>query len=303
MSNTVEVNDIQHYCDMIGAQTQHPLVGVVDFSKLQPIRYTIPRRLFGYYAVYLKGNKHTALYYGRSKYDYEEGTLVFIAPGQVAGAEEDGQLRQVKGYVLMFHPDFLRGTSLEQLTKRYSYFSYDTCEALHLTERERTIFVECLMRIQDELLHFDKQSKELIIDYIKLALDYCVRFYDRQFQTRTEANHDILAQLEKLLDDYFLSSAPMEKGLPNVQYCAGQLCLSTNYLSDLVRKETGISALKHIHRKTLDVAKERLVDRSKSVNRIAEELGFSSSSHFTNWFKKMTGVTPHEYRIHAQFHI
>lgn len=187
--------------------------------------------------------------------------------------------------------------------KRYSYFSYDTCEALHLTERERTIFVECLMRIQDELLHFDKQSKELIIDYIKLALDYCVRFYDRQFQTRTEVNHDILARLEKLLDDYFLSSASMEKGLPNVQYCAGQLCLSTNYLSDLVRKETGISVLKHIHRKTLDVAKERLVNRSKSVNRIAEELGFSSSSHFTNWFKKMTGVAPHEYRIHAQLHV
>lgn len=146
----------------------------------------------------------------------------------------------------MFHPDFLRGTSLEQIIKRYSYFSYDTREALHLTERERVVFVECLMRIRDELLHFDEQSKELIIDYIKLTLDYCVRFYDRQFQTRTEANHDILARLEKLLNDYFLSSAPMEQGLPNVQYCADQLCLSTNYLSDLVRKETGISALKHI---------------------------------------------------------
>ncbi len=161
MSETVEVNDIQRYCDMIGARTQHPLVGVVDFSELPPIRYTIPRRLFGYYAVYLKGNRHTALYYGRSEYDYEEGTLVFIAPGQVAGAEEDGQLRQVKGYVLMFHPDFLRGTSLEQIIKRYSYFSYDTREALHLTERERVVFVECLMRIRDELLHFDEQSKEL----------------------------------------------------------------------------------------------------------------------------------------------
>lgn len=296
MSKTVEVNDIQHYCDMIGTGTQHPLVGVVDFSELPPIRYTIPRRLFGYYAVYLKGNRHTALYYGRSEYDYEEGTLVFIAPGQVAGSEEDGQLRQVKGYVLMFHPDFLRGTPLERLMRRYSYFSYDTHEALHVSEGERMVFVECLMRIREELLNFDEQSKELILDYIKLTLDYCIRFYDRQFQTRTEANHDILARLEKLLDDYFLSSAPIEKGLPNVQYCADQLCLSTNYFSDLVRKETGTSALKHIHRKVLELAKNRLADRSESVSSIAEKLGFSSSSHFTNWFKRMTGSTPLEYR-------
>lgn len=296
MNKTVEVNDIQQYCDMIGAQTQHPLIGVVDFSTLSPIRYTIPRRLFGYYAIYLKGNRQTALYYGRSKYDYEEGTLVFIAPGQIAGAEEDGEIRQVRGHVLMFHPDFLRGTLLEQIMKRYTYFSYDTHEALHLMEREKSVFLYAIGQIQDELQCCDGQSKDLIIDYIKLILDYCVRFYDRQFQTRTEANHDILARMEKLLDDYFNSSNPTEKGLPSVQYCADELCLSTNYLSDLIRKETGISALKHIHRKTLDAAKERLCDRSKSVNCIAEELGFSSSSHFSNWFKKMTGQTPHEYR-------
>jgi len=296
MSKIVEVNGIQQYCDMIGVKTLHPLVGVVDFSKLPPIRYALPRRLFGYYAVYLKGSKHTSLLYGRSKYDYEEGTLVFIAPGQVAGMEENEQLRKVNGYVLMFHPDFLRGTSLEQKIKHYSYFSYDTNEALHLTEQERTVFVECLMRIQDELSNFDEQSKDLIVDYITLALDYCIRFYDRQFHTRSTVNHDILARLEKLLDDYFSSSVPLIKGLPNVQYCADELCLSTNYLSDLVRKETGISALKHIHRKTLDVVKVRLADSSKSVGRVADELGFSSSSHFTNWFKKMEGCTPNEYR-------
>lgn len=297
MSETIKVNDIQHYCDMIGTQTQHPLIGVVNFSELPPIRYAIPRRLFGYYAIYLKGNRYTALYYGCSKYDYDKGTLVFIAPGQVAGVEEDGEIRQANGYVLMFHPDFLRGTSLEQNIKHYGFFSYDIHEALRLTEQERTIFVECLMRIRDELLHFDEQSKELIIDYIKLTLDYCVRFYKRQFQTGTAVNHDILARLEKLLDNYFNSSISLEKGLPSVQYCAEALCLSSNYLSNLVRKETGISTLKHIHRKTLDIAKERLGDPYKSVNRIAEELGFSSSSHFTNWFKKMTGITPHEYRL------
>jgi len=296
MSEIVEVNHIQQYCDMIGATTQHPLIGVVDFSKLSPIRYTIPRRLFGYYAIYLKGSKQTSLYYGRSEYDYEEGTLVFIAPGQVVGTEEDGEVRQVKGYVLMFHPDFLHGTLLEQMMKRYSYFSYDIREALHLMEQERTIILYFLNQIQAELVSSDEQSKDLIIDYMKLILDYCVRFYDRQFKTRTITNHDILARLEKLLDDYFSSSLSSKKGLPTVQYCADKLCLSANYLSDLIRKETGISALKHIHRKTLEVAKERLNDQSKSVNQIAYILGFGTPQYFSNWFKKMTGYTPHEYR-------
>lgn len=281
---------------MIGAEILHPLVCVVDFSELPPIRYANLRRISDYYAIYLKGSKHTALRYGRRTYDYEEGTLVFVAPGQVAGSEEDGAYHQVKGYVLMFHPDLLRDTPLAQTMKRYSYFSYDINEALHLSETEKEVFVECLKQIKNELLHFDEYSTTLVADYIKLVLDYCVRFYDRQFQTRTTENHDILARLERLLDEYFTSSLPIEKGLPNVQYCADKLCLSANYLSDLIRKETGISALKHIHLKTLETAKLRLDDKSKSVNQIADELGYSSSQHFSNWFKKMNGCTPNEYR-------
>lgn len=296
MQKNAEIKSISQYCNMIGAEILHPLVGVIDFSKLPPIRYANLRRISDYYAIYLKGSKHTALRYGRNIYDYEDGTLVFVAPGQVAGSEDDGAYHQVKGYVLMFHPDLLRKTPLAQAMKHYSYFSYDTTEALHLTEAEKEIFVECLKRIKDELLHFDDYSSTLVVGYIKLVLDYCVRFYDRQFHTRTVENHDILARLEKLLDEYFSSSCLIEEGLPTVQYCADRLCLSANYLGDLIRKETGISALKHIHLKTLEMAKLRLDDKSKSISQIADELGYSSSQHFSNWFKKMNGCTPNEYR-------
>lgn len=296
MEKDIEVKNISQYCNMIGAEVLHPKVGVIDFSKLPPIRFVNLRRMSDYYAIYLKGSKHTALRYGRRIYDYEEGTLVFVAPGQVAGSEEDGAYHQVKGYVLMFHPDLLRDTPLAQTMKHYSYFLYDINEALHLSEAEKEIFVKCLERIRNELLHFDEYSATLVVDYIKLVLDYCVRFYDRQFQTRTIENHDILARLEKLLDEYFSSTLPIEKGLPTVQYCAEKLCLSANYLSDLIRKETGVSALKHIHLKTLQTAKLRLDDKSKSISQIADELGYSSSQHFSNWFKKINGSTPNEYR-------
>ena len=292
----MEIKSISQYCSMIGAEVLHPLVGVVDFSQLPPIRYTNLRRVSDYYAIYLKGSKHTALGYGRRTYDYEEGTLVFVAPGQVAGSEDDGAYHKVKGHVLMFHPDLLRDTPLAQAMKRYSYFSYDINEALHLSEGEREIFLECIGRIRGELLQPDGHSATLVVDYIKLVLDYCVRFYDRQFHTRTTENHDILARMEKLLDDYFLSTRPVVEGLPTVQYCADKLCLSANYLSDLVRKETGISALKHIHLKTLETAKLRLDNTSESISRIAYGLGYSSPQHFSNWFKKMSGCTPNEYR-------
>lgn len=209
--------------------------------------------------------------------------MSLLPPGQVVGSEEDGAYHQMKGYVLMFHPDLLRDTPLAQTMKRYSYFSYDTNEALHLAESEKDIFVECLERIRNELLHFDEYSTTVVTDYIKLVLDYCVRFYDRQFQTRSIENHDILGRLEKLLDEYFASSLPIEKGLPSVQYCADKLCLSPNYLSDLIRKETGISALKHIHLKTLQTARLRLDDKSKSVSQIADELGYFLRRDFSTY--------------------
>ena len=166
--------------------------------------------------------------------------------------------------MLAFHPELLRGTLLASLIKEYSYFSYNANEALHLSGQERRTIIECMEKVRTELQYpIDKHSKSLIIDNIKLLLDYCIRFYDRQFITRENANKDVLTRFESLLDDYFSSDAPAEKGMPTVQYCADKLCLSANYFSDLCRKETGMSALKHIQQKVLDVAKEQVIQYVK----------------------------------------
>ena len=224
--------------------------------------------------------------------------MLFAAPGQVMGAADDGNLHQPAGWALVFHPELLRGTPLARLMKDYTYFSYNANEALHLSEHERKTFTESIGRLCEELNYpIDKHSRSLIIDNLKLLLDQCVRFYDRQFITRENVNSDLLARFEALLDDYYKSRLPITEGIPTVQYCADKLCLSTNYFSDLVKKETGMSAIKHIQQKILDIAKERILDTSKSLSRISDEMGFQYPQHFTRWFKKMEGCTPNEYRM------
>ena len=296
MEDVKIVNHIQEYDDMIGAETLHPLVNIVNFSKLPPIRNYKMYRLFGYYAVYLKGRQSAKLHYGRGMYQYEEGALVFFAPGQVGGAEDDGKYHQMTGYVLMFHPDLLKGTALSQIMQQYSYFSYNINEALFPTEEERNILICFFEHIEKELRNRDESSVPIILDYIKLILDYCVRFYDRQFSTRQVQDKDVLVRFEQIINNYFHSGDAIEKGVLTVQFCADKLCLSTNYFNDLIRKTTGVSALKLIHRQMLDISKEKLLGTNKRVNEIACELGFQQSQNFSNWFKKMTGYTPNEYR-------
>ena len=197
----------------------------------------------------------------------------------------------------MFHPELLRGTSLAHIIKEYSYFSYNANGALHLSEQERKVVIECINNVAEELRHpIDKHSRSLIIDIMKLLFDRCIRFYDRQFITRENANNDLLARFELLLNNYYHSALPTSKGIPMVQYCADQLCLSTNYFSDLVKKETGMSAIKHIQQKIMDIAKERIMNTQKSISQISDEMGFQYPQHFTRWFKKMEGCTPNEYR-------
>ena len=292
----IKISSIRDYNKMVGAETLHSLVGVVDFSKLPPILFNSPQRMFGYYAIYLKGKKYTELHYGDSIYDYSEGALVFFAPGQVAGSEADGQYHQVQGHVLMFHPDLLAGTPLQGMMSQYSYFSYNTNEALFPSEREKCLLVDIFGKIDDEL-HVGSPDLLIIVDYIKLVLDYCLHAYDRQFEAVPSENNDILARFEQLCQEYYESKQPLTQGMLTVQYCADKLCLSVNYFSDLIRKTTGLSPQKHIQQRTLSKAKELLLTTSKRVNEIACLFGFQQPQNFTNWFKKLEFCSPNAYRL------
>lgn len=276
-------------------ETLHPLVSVVDLSKAAPRQGS--RMYFGFYTVFLKDVKCGDLVYGRHTYDYQEGTLVFMAPGQVAGMKSNGEMYQPKGYALVFHPDLIHGTALGRHIQEYTFFGYQSYEALHLSGRERELVLDCFSKINYELeQNIDNHSKRLIVSNIELFLNYCVRFYDRQFITRNHVHQGILERFEALLTHYFLSDTPQTNGLPSVSYCAEQLNVSANYFGDLVKKETGKSAQEYIQSKLMDVAKEKIFDRSKTINEIAFELGFKYPQHFSRLFKQRVGHSPNEYR-------
>ncbi|MDP4240998.1 MAG: AraC family transcriptional regulator [Bacteroidota bacterium] len=295
MDDILKLENVCQYNALMGQETLHPLVSVIDFSKVKPIKHA--RMNLGFYTIFLKEVKCGDIKYGRNYYDYQEGTLVFMAPGQIAGFDNNNEYFQPKGWALLFHPDLIRGTALGHHIKDYTFFSYEVNEALHLSEKERQLVIDCLTNIEIELSHaIDKHSKTLIVTNIELLLNYCVRFYDRQFISRGNVNSDLLIRFEKLLDDYFISDKPQALGLPSVQYCASQLHLSANYLGDLIKKETGKSAQEYLQLKLMDVAKEKVFDTSKSVSEIAYELGFKYPQHFSRLFKKCVGFSPNEYR-------
>lgn len=295
MDTVVKYDNIFQYNEARGVETLHPLVSVIDFSKCGPAYYE--RQTYGFYTVFLKDVKCGDMRYGRSYYDYQEGTLVFLAPGQVIGFENTNVQYQPKGWALLFHPDLLRGTSLGRNIGSYSFFSYEVSEALHLSEQERGVVIDCLHNILNELQHgIDNHSRTLIVSNIELLLNYCTRFYERQFITRVNVNHDVLTGFERLLSDYFTGERPLQEGVPSVRWCAEQLHLSPNYFGDLVKKETGKSAQEYIQLKVIDIAKERIFDPGRSISEIAYSLGFRYPQHFTRLFKKVVGCSPNEYR-------
>lgn len=297
-SPIIKIDTVAEYNDVFGVETLNPLVSVIDMSKCPPMRHR--KHVFGFYAIYLKDVKCGDLIYGRQTYDYQEGTVVCLAPGQVIGAADNGEKFQPKGWALFFHPDLIHGTSLGKHIKEYSYFSYEVREALHLSERERDIFLDCLAKIQQELEHdIDRMSKRLIAKNIELLLDYCLRFYERQFITRDNANHDILTRFENLLDDYFYSNKAATNGLPTVKYCATELYLSPNYFGDLIKKETGCTAQEYIQNKIIELSKERILNPTRSISQVAYDLGFQYPQHFTRMFKRIVGTTPNDYRRQA----
>ncbi len=297
MKKVIEINTVDDYNKMFGFKTYHPLVSLVDFSKTEtllpagmPINYNL-------FVVFFKTGNVCELRYGRNVYDYQDGTLVFLAPGQVLSVADNGQPYKPSGLALFFHPDLLFGTSLSNHMKDYSFFSYDIHEALHLSEQDREIVYESFGKIDFEIKNaVDKHSKRLIVSNIELFLNYCIRFYDRQFIIRDKSNHGVVEKFESVLDAYFNSEKPLIDGIPSVAYFAQELNLSANYFGDLIKRETGKNALEYIHFRMIQVAKEKIFNPDKNLSEIAYEMGFKYPQHFTRFFKQQVGQTPSEYR-------
>lgn len=297
MKNILKIDSVGDYFSLRKQEVLHPLVGIVDFNQVEPKASGYDAFKFECYAIFLKDAKGCKMKYGGKAYDYDEGTLVFIGPGQTIelGGYEPGHVP--KGYALLFHPDLLLGSSMSRKIHDYNFFAYSVNEALHLSAKERKVILSLLEKIQFELeQNLDRHSKKLIVSNIELFLDYCVRFYDRQFLIREFENQGSLEKFNDLLNEYFLSDKAQKYGTPSVAYFAEKLHLSPNYFGDLVKKETRKSAQEHIQNKLIEEAKEKVFDAEKSISQIAYELGFKYPQHFNRMFKKNTGYTPNEYR-------
>lgn len=281
---------------------EHPMVSVIynrDIKGAQNLQgVKIINQL--YTLIFKSSAVCSSFSYGRSQYDYEEATLVFTAPGQVMqfDVDEDNQPEiDPNGWSLVFHPDLFRKSDLAHKIRRYSFFNYESKEALHVSKQERKTIEDLLEKVVQEYQQSpDRHSQNLITSTLELFLDYCLRFYDRQFFSRTNLNNDIIAKFENFLSEYFESGSIQEKGVPTVEYCAKELNFSPNYLSDLLKKETGRSALEHIHSFIIEKAKNRLLNSTDTIGLIAYSLGFDYPQRFSNLFKAKTGMSPKQYR-------
>lgn len=300
MEKVVNINNISEFNAANNQKTLHQLVTVIDYSKANPRDWGDVESIkfqYGLYSVILKDVVCGDMKYGRHYYDYQAGTLVFYAPGQFVSMENPKVVYQPMGFGLLFHSDFLIGTHLGKMIGQYKFFDYQTHEALHLSDDERQLILDIFDKIEFELKQpIDKHSKKLIASNIELFLDYCQRFYDRQFITRDVVHKGILEKFDIVLSEYFLSEKPHNLGVPTVSYCAEKLNLSANYFGDLIKKETGHTAKEFIQNKLIDTAKTKVYESEKTVNEIAYELGFKYPQHFSRLFKDKVGVSPSEYR-------
>lgn len=295
MDQIIQLDSIDTYNRLYGLPTLHPLVAVVDLTKATRMLNHVKVN-YGIYALFLKNGVNCTLKYGRRNYDYQEGTIVSFAPGQTVEVEMFDNEISPEVYGLLFHPDLIHGTSLGNKIGQYTFLDYAQNEALHLSEKERDIIIDCLHKIEYELDYpVDKHSRSLLNAHIELVLDYCLRFYDRQFCTRAKVNSDILTRFEQLLNDYF-NGDESKNGLPSVKFFADKICLSPGYFGDLIKKETGRTAQEYIQRKVIEQSKHRLLGSGQSVSEVAYSLGFQYPQHFIRLFKRETGVTPGEYR-------
>lgn len=279
----------------------HPLVSVALVSEIHAVNSEVWKKFStDFYTISLKNNIQSKVKYGQQYYDFDKGTMIFTAPKQVQSVEvnEINVFNETigMGYVLMFHADFLKKKSLQTTIKNYGFFSYSINEALHISEQEEKDIVEIFQKIEKEYQHIDKHTQDIILSQIDLLLNYCDRFYERQFITRKIANNDLLSKTEQILNAYFDNYETLKNGLITVEYLANKLNISANYLSDMLRSLTGQNAQQHIHEKLIDVAKEKLLTTNLSISEIAYELGFEQPQSLNRLFKKKTNQSPMEFR-------
>ena len=289
------INTIQDFNDYQGVETLHPLVSVVHVENTEHIKECMMH--YGLYAIYLKENKGCKLSYGRTPYDFDEMTVTSFAPGQVVKVEPNPDVPFAKFTALVFHPDLLNRTALGTQMSRYEFFGYSSTEALHLSAQEVEVFQGVLAMIEQELHRaIDKHTRELIVSNIELLLNYCLRFYDRQFITREEINHGVVIKFLTLLDEYMNDKAKYE-GLPTVAYFADKCCLSNGYFGTLVKTETGRTAKDLINDRVLAKAKELLQSETITITEVSQRIGFEYPQHFVRFFKSLTGKTPSQWRV------
>lgn len=277
---------------------EHPLVGVVDYSQVE---YQTDEKEISwiqkFYSIGLKRNIQGKFRYGQQQYDFDEGLMSFVAPGQVVHLTVENHDVRPTGILLFVHPDFLWNTPLARKIKQYEFFGYAVNEALFMSDKEEIIVTGLLQNIQREYhANIDKFSQNIIIAQLELLLSYCERFYERQFITRKKSSHQILERVEQLLDEWFSSEDLIEKGLPTAQQIADHVNISPNYLGSLLKSLTGASTQHHIHNKLIEKAKEKLSTTTMSVSEIAYQLGFEHSQSFNKLFKNKTNVSPLEFR-------
>lgn len=293
MPKILKIDTPADYSAFLGVEQSHPLVCLIEFERIGPIRHSL--NAYGVYGIFLQEHNDLDLTYGCGKYDYRDGSLICVAPGQIGGKEENGEKVEIGGWALLFHPDLLRGTFLQHEIAGYSFFDYHVNEALHMSPGEHRVVVDIFRAMEAEIAkpHDDFQD-EILVGYISLLLRFCKRFYHRQFLTRRVVNNDILVRFDTFLRDYFSAGRQHDEGIPSVGLCAGALCMSANYFSDLIRKTTGESAATHIRRFVIARAKDELA-AGLPVSEVAYRLGFEYPQHLSRMFKKGTGLTPMEY--------
>ena len=293
-----KIKSISHLHQLMGLpKPKHPLITIIDASLINITEKEIGIKMaYDFYMISLK-DKNCGVEYGRNSFDFDEGVLVFSAPEQIYAPTYPIQQGDIEGWMLYFHPDLIRNTHLGEIIDDYSFFNYDVFEALHLSDSEEKTINDCIQNIKGEYeQRIDNHSQRVIVSNLELLLNYCLRFYERQFNTRTSQSKDVVAQFEKALKAYFKNDLHVENGLPSIQYFADKAHLSRHYFSDLIKKETGRTPKDHINDFVINKAKNMLLGTQLSVSEIAYDLGFNYPHYFTRMFKSKTGKTPMEYR-------